>query len=147
MKIKTVIICAISLLVLGSCKKYSAGCMDSDAENYSTYAKVDDGSCMYQHSTNVTVTSWDYSDPIYTATITWDNITQQVIDRGTISVFRVFNTGEITELPYTVSNSSSYSSHWYCKASVGKVEIFRWDSDLISPANPGALNFKLSASW
>jgi hypothetical protein len=139
-------ICLVSLVTAG-CKKYAAGCMDTEAENYSSYAKLDDGSCMYHHSSNVTLSSWSYNDPMYMGSITWANLTQDVIDRGSISVFHVLTTGEIVELPYTISVSSSYSSHWFYEASAGKVDIFRWDSDLIDPGNPGAQTFKLSATW
>lgn len=131
-----------------SCKKYAAGCMDSAAENYSSYAKVDDGSCMYYASSDVELTGWTLNGSIYSTSITWEALTQDVIDRGSISLFRVFTaTNEIVELPYTYEESSSYSSHWYYEASVGKVEVFRFDSDLVAPTAPGTVKFKVAASW
>ena len=96
-----------------SCKKYQSGCMDSEAENYSNTAKMDDGSCIFQHSSDVTVSNWTYNDPLYSATITWGNLTQEVIDRGSISIYMVYSNSSIVELPFTASYSASYSSHWY----------------------------------
>lgn len=133
--------------LLSSCKKYSAGCTDSEAENYSTYAKNDDGSCMYQHSSDVTVSNWSYTAPYYETTIQWANLTQEVIDRGTISVFMVYNNNSITELPFTASYAASYASHWYYEAKAGEVKIFRYDTDLTDPGNPGTAVFRLSATW
>jgi len=46
MKIKTVLIFAISLTALSSCKK--EGCIDADATNYNADAKKDDGTCSYE---------------------------------------------------------------------------------------------------
>jgi len=146
---QTIKIVVLSFLILSaiSCKKYQAGCMDETAENFSSYAKVDDGSCMYYASSDIVISNWTYSDPYYYAVITWGALTQDVINRGSMSVFMEYNGGEIVELPFTASYDSGYASHWYYEAKVGQVTILRYDTDLVQPAPVGSVGFKLAASW
>ena len=137
-------------LGISSCGKMRSGCTDSEAENYDVNAKLDCGCCMYHQSTTVTSTSgdWVFNDPAYQLGITWASLTQEVIDRGSYSVFvREPGSSSWLELPFTFTTSASYSSHFETSAQAGLVTVSRYDTDLIAPANPGIYEFKVSAWW
>ena len=68
-----------------SCQKI--GCTDPYAENYSVYANKDDGSCIYKDALTVTVSEWEFYDFYYGATIFWDALTQEAIDKSVIQIF------------------------------------------------------------
>lgn len=141
---------AISSIALStqSCKKLKAGCTDSTAENYNVYAKLDDGSCMYHSSSQITLTdaNWNFIDPYYQGTITWESLTQEVIDRGSYSVFYLDGNSWV-ELPHTYSYSPDYSSYYQANVSEGQVVIRRYDSDLVDSGSPGYCTFKVVAWW
>ena len=131
-----------------SCKKMKAGCTDAAAENYNKYAKLEDGSCMYQSHSEVTLTdaNWTLQDPFYVGTITWASLTKEVIERGSFSV--LFLDGDSwVELPYAYSASTSYSSYMDAEVSEGKVVITCYDSDGTTPNNPGNRTIKVVAWW
>ncbi len=136
------------LITTQSCKKMKAGCMDTKAENYNKYAKLEDGSCMYHSSTQITLTdaNWTLNDPYYLSTITWPSLTKEVIERGSYSVLLFDGVGWV-ELPFAYSISSSYSSYFQAEISEGKVVISCSDSDLTTPDSPGNVTIKIVAWW
>lgn len=131
---------------LVSCKKSRAGCTDDTAENYNMYAKLDDGSCMYHVHSEITISSWSYNDPYYYAVVTWEALTQEVIDRGSYSIFLKAGDNWV-ELPIAYSSSASYHSYFETDVQAGKVIINRYDSDLTDPGDPGTWTFKVVAWW
>lgn len=57
MKKQTIILSllACSIMTIQSCKQ--KGCMDKDADNYSSYAEKSDGSCAFRYATGVQVST------------------------------------------------------------------------------------------
>lgn len=132
-----------------SCKKSKAGCLDPLAENYGKYVKLDDGSCMYHSSSQITLTNgnWTFADPYYRATITWASLTKEVIDRESYSVF-LLDGNSWVELPIAYSVDATYSSYFQANVSEGQVVISSYDSDLTQQiAPPSNLTIKVVASW
>lgn len=130
---------AIFAFVNQSCKK--PGCMDSNATNYLKSATKDDGSCKYPadniKSTIVTLntSNWLYGNPYYYATINWGEITQDIVDNGTVLVFMKGNSNNYWyALPFVWYINSSYSESLTYEYTTGSVEIDVYDSDLTATA-------------
>jgi len=150
-------LCVISLLslsVLTGCKKYQAGCMDPSADNYSTMAKVDDGSCYYAPYSltessqvfNTTSANWTFVNPSQRADFTWSVLTQAVADYGNVSFYVLYDFGWV-ELPYTMNATTAYSSTISAEYGLNSFRISWTDSDLTDPGNPGSLTFKAVAIY
>lgn len=93
-------------------------------------------------SSTVTVSNWTYNSPSWEGLISYGAITQEIIDRGAVLVY--VNTGNSwLQLPATFYQSASYSSTILVANFTGGVAITFTDSDLVQPANPGPLTFKI----
>ena len=95
-------------------------------------------------SGTVTISNWTYdgANKEYTATVIDNDITQKVVDAGTVMVY-VYDGGVNIALPVTIYPSSSYSSTVYFAYGLQQVIISVQDSDLTQPNNPGTLTFRI----
>lgn len=95
-------------------------------------------------SGTATISNWTYdgTNVWYTATLIDNDISQDIVDGGAVMVYLV-NGGTNLALPVTVYPSSSYSETISYVYGLQQVVIFIQDSDLIQPANPGTLTFRI----
>jgi hypothetical protein len=152
MKLNNILI-AVSLFSLfvttSGCKKKIYGCMDKDAENYSNVANLDDGSCFYYEneiivSNIIENVSWVQDGNSWYVSLTWGEITNNVINNGAVSVYMSdSNAKQWIELPFTTYFSPSYSTTFLTSYSEGLVEVYCVDSDLVLPDYPGTASFKI----
>ena len=92
-----------------------------------------------------TISSWTYSSPSYSASVTDYDITQDIVDNGAVMVYVSNGSGGWQPLPLTVYPSSSYSSTYTTVHALYTVAFYKTDSDLTQPADPGTLSFKVVA--
>lgn len=149
----------IPVIIVGltSCKKEIYGCTDATAENYSTYATVDDGSCYHYIAPpqptappdEVVISNivynviWEQGSTYWFIELQWAEITSSVLTNGAVSVYARDAGGNWIELPMTLYMSSSYSSTITASYSVGEVSIVWEDSDGVLPNEPPVLDFKI----
>lgn len=143
----TFLLAALAVLSY-SCEKEIYGCTDIAAENYSTLANTNDGSCFYSEpsakSTTATVTNWSQNGMKYVAIIPWSEITTDVIDNGAVMTYRETSTNVWSQLPLTIYESGTYSTTIEVAVTVGQVLISISNSDLSLPAAPTSILFKVS---
>ena len=149
MKIVLIILVFASFILTTSCKKDVYGCTNVNAVNYSAIATKDDGSCHFQppaaESTTITISNWtNNGNGGYTSILPWGQITSDVIDNGAVMTYMETGTNVWSQLPLTVYNSSSYSTTFQVSITVGQVIVLVKNSDLVLPADPGALVFKIT---
>jgi len=144
----TLILSAFVLFTCSSCKKEIVGCTDIAADNYSTLANRNDGSCFYiepsAKSKTATVTNWTLNGTEYVAIIPWSEITTDVINNGAVMAYKETSTNVWTQLPLTTYDSGLYSTTIEVSITVGQVLIAISNSDLSIPANPNSIVFKIS---
>lgn len=152
---KKVILLIMPVLMIGlmSCKKEIYGCTDQTAENYSTFATVNDGSCYHYNAPNIpdevlvsniiNNVPWQQGSSYWHINLQWTEITNDVLDNGTVSVYARDSGGDWIELPVTFFVSTTYSSIMTASYSVGEVSIVWEDSDGYLPNEPPVLDFKL----
>lgn len=136
------------LVITSSCKKEIYGCTQTEAENYSTLATSDDGSCFYPEpaskTTTASITNWTYNGTSQVAVLPWGEITSDVIDNGAVIVYKETGTNTWSQLPLTIYETVSYSTTIQVSVTVGQVLIYITNSDLSEPSAPGAISFKVS---
>jgi len=95
---------------------------------------------------NVASNDWIMSDPIYYVDLTASNISQDILNGGTIQVFMESTTeiGVWLNLPW-VQTYSSYFSTFNFNYSLGSVRVSKYDSDNTQTSNPGVRSFKIVA--
>lgn len=153
MKKFVLIVAPLIAITLLSCKKEIYGCKDQTAENYSTYATIDDGSCYHYVapsipdevliSTVVYNVSWSQGSAWWYITLDWAEITQSVLDNGAVSVYMNAG-GDWIELPFTTFISSTYSTTINAFYSLNTVYIEWSDSDGTLPIEPSSTyDFKI----
>jgi hypothetical protein len=130
-----------------SCKKDIYGCKDPEAENYSSKATVDDGSCFKIdniESDIITIQSsdWFWSDPYWGVHISYAAITQDVVDNGAVLVYMEVTANNYTQLPITIYPETSYSTSVEATHTVGMLKIYFADSDHLT-LSPGQRKFKI----
>lgn len=152
---KTLVIILIPILFIGitSCKKVIYGCTDQTADNYSTYANKDDGSCFHYVEPNIPDevvisnivynVAWNQGSTYWYIDLQWAEITSNVLNNGAVSVYARDAGNDWIELPMTLYLSSSYSSTISASYSLGEVSIVWEDSDGTLPLSPPILDFKL----
>ncbi|UKN02234.1 hypothetical protein K6119_01715 [Paracrocinitomix mangrovi] len=132
--------------IIASCKKDIYGCMDENADNYSAFANIDDGSCVYP-SDNVYVgtgtANWQLSGYNYYTTFNVPDITQDVVDVGAVLVYALTANNTYELMPFTIYQSSSYSTTISFVYTVGNVTIWWADSDQSQPSFPWIDTFKI----
>lgn len=149
MKIAIAILIFTALIVTTSCKKDVYGCTNINAVNYSAVATKDDGSCHFQppaaESTVITISNWtNNGNGGLTSILPWGEITTDVIQNGAVMTYLETGTNVWSQLPLTVYNSGSYSTTYQVSITVGQVIVLVKNSDLVLPADPGALVFKIT---
>ena len=119
-----------------------------DAENYSTVANKDDGSCYYAEpsakSATATITNWTFDGTSYVAIMPYSEITSDVIENGTVNVFMETGTNVWSPLPITNYNTGTYSTTIEVSITVGQVILSITNSDLSTPTTPISIVFKVS---
>lgn len=89
-----------------------------------------------------TVSNWSWNSPNYWGTMTWSEITQDIVNTGAIFVYMQVGSSWF-QLPYTWYPSSSYSRSYAAIHAVGEVRIRITDSDHGTIPDPGSTNFKV----
>lgn len=148
----SMIFAALSVLLLTgttSCKKKIYGCMDESAENYSPVATEDAKNCVYAepeevYSSTVQNVGWYLDGVQYRSDITWSAITQNVLDNGgLITYIRIAGNSIWENIPFTIFQSSTYSTSVNVSYHLGGVSLVWTDSDLTIPATPPIVDVKL----
>lgn len=130
-----------------SCKKDIYGCKDPEAENYSTYATVDDGSCYHIdniESDVITILSsdWGWSSPYYYVQINYPAITQTVVENGAVLVYMETAANNYSQLPITFYPTNTYSTSVETTHTADFLKIYWADSDHLT-ITPGQRKFKI----
>ncbi len=107
---------------LSSCRKYDAGNTDITSDTF-------------------TVT-WNYLDPSYYCEMNIPAVTQDVLDNGAVMVYIQNNSGNWIALPCTLPIDGNYSSTYTPVHSLGKVSVWKTDTDLLT-LDPGISTFKV----
>lgn len=98
-----------------------------------------DGNANVIGSNTVTIYSsdWSNSSGVYSANITLGAITQSIIDKGTVLVYRKYGS-EWVLLPITKGvNLTAYSF------GLGYISLVNYNTDFSSNNNPGAVTFRV----
>ncbi|MBX3103278.1 MAG: hypothetical protein KF690_12270 [Bacteroidetes bacterium] len=86
---------------------------------------------------------WVFQAPSYTAEVTWDALTPNIIDHGAVLVYWQVNPNQYTQLPVTFYQNAEFSTtveYWKTDNTL----TFWWtDSDQNQPTAPGAQTFKI----
>lgn len=87
---------------------------------------------------------WAYNAPSYYVTLSYPQITQDIINTGAVLVYLQNNPGNYSQLPLTFYPSNTYSETFEISSGLSNVKIFRTDSDLTDPGPvSNALTFKV----
>ena len=117
----------LSIVLLSGCEKEGPAGADGNANVVST---------------TFTSSAWTFNSPSWMLSYNYPAITQEIINTGAVLVYiRVNNS--YNQLPLTFYQSSDYSTTIEVSNSVGGVNIFWTDSDLVQPINPGTQTFKV----
>ena len=121
-----------NLITLNGCKKDD----DSAFQLKGNYGNAN------VYSGQFTVT-WTLSAPAYYCDIIDNNITQAVLDYGSVQVYMNSGSNGWIALPYTIPMSSSYSTTYAFAHYLGSVRVIKSDTDYTQTVNPGATTFKI----
>ena len=123
----------ISIGMFQSCKK----------EGPQGPAGADGNANVKTYNISVSSANWTCSSICYTD-ITVAGITQDIVNSGSVHVFMesTSQTGAWLNMPWTEMNSGYISNYNFVYA-LGVMRISKSDSDLTTPINPGARNFKI----
>lgn len=97
------------------------------------------------HTQTFIVSNWYYNAPSWGVDITDLDITQDIVDNGLVMVYISNGSGGWQALPYTVYPTSGYSSTYVFVHYLYGVTIWKTDSDLTLPSNPGTKTYKVIA--
>lgn len=149
MNLTQFVLASACLISLTACKKDIYGCTDTTANNYSTLATKDDGSCFFEESgvksTTVTISNWTQSGTDWATTIPYGEITADVVEHGAVVAYINGGTNIWKALPLTIYQSTTYSTTIELSVTVGQILIYWKNSDGTLPANPGETVFKITA--
>lgn len=99
-------------------------------------------------SNTFTVNSWNWtlSDYVYYADLSVPSITSSIANTGLVQVYMesTSSPGVWLNMPWT-EWFSSYTSTYNFNHGTGSVRVFKADSDLQAPSNPGLRRFKVIA--
>ena len=94
------------------------------------------------HSKSFTITSWTYLGDYYYANITDVDITQAILDKGVVIVYRNLS-GALYQLPYIINPSTTYTTSFLYSAYLSGVSFYITNSDLAPHTAPGNVTFKV----
>ncbi len=129
------------LVVLQSCKKGdtgpagpqgATGAQGQQGPAGQNGADGQDGNAnVFSTTWDVPVGAWVQSNPIYYADITDYNITQDILDNGSVQVFMESPTlaGAWLNMPWTEITTSAYFTQWNFAYNLNVVRISKQDSD------------------
>lgn len=117
------------------------GCKGKDGEPGAQGPAGTNGNANVIGSNSTTVNSWTLNSGIlYSATLSWPSITQEIVDKGAVMVYESDGSGGWAALPYTIAMTSSTYSF-----GLGFVNIYVTNTDGSSPSNPGSINYRVVA--
>ena len=127
---KKIAILSIAMMVFGCSKDGATGATGATGN----------ANVVGTNSITTTSSSWTSSSggSLWQASFSAAGITQSVVDRGVISVFKSDSAGSWTALPYTFGYES-----WTYYFGVGFVGINRTNTTLSSIANPASQTFRV----
>ena len=120
----------LTMLFTGCAKKGDTGPAGTNGTN---------GNANVISTNNVTLASsnWSLTSGIYTATLTTTGISQAVVDKGVVMVYQQYGPQWVA-LPTTLGvNITEFDFQ------LGQVEILNLNSDGTTPANPGAVTYRI----
>lgn len=94
-------------------------------------------------SSTATISSWLSLNNQYYADIAVPAITQDIVNKGAVLVYRLSSTGSYSQLPLTIFPGTTYNRTIEAVHSVGSVRIFVYDSDGTLPGAQGTQDFKI----
>ena len=101
-----------------------------------------DGNANVIGTNTVTTTSSNWtsysSGALWGTSLNVSGITQSILDRGIVSVFKSDSSGSWTALPFTFGNQS-----WFYSFGVGFVNISTTNTNITSFANPASQTFRV----
>ena len=101
-----------------------------------------DGNANVIGTNTVTTTSSNWtsyaSGALWVTTLNVSGITQSILDRGIVCVFKSDSSGTWTALPFTLGNQS-----WFYSFGVGFVNINTTNTNITSFANPASQTFRV----
>lgn len=94
---------------------------------------------------NLASGNWFLSGSVYYTDISLPTITSSIVSSGSVEVFMrsTSSTGVWLNMPWIETISASLFSIYNYNYSLGYVRIFKQDSDLTAPSNPGVRTFKI----
>jgi hypothetical protein len=87
--------------------------------------------------------TWTISAPGYYCSMTDADITQDMVDNGTIMVYLSNGSGGWIALPYTIPINSTYSSTFTPVHYLNGVTVWKYDTDYTQAVDPGPKTFKV----
>lgn len=101
-----------------------------------------DGNANVIGTNTVTTTSSNWtsysSGALWVTSLNVPGITQSILDRGIVSVFKSDSSGTWTALPFTLGNQS-----WFYSFGVGFVQISTTNTNITSFTNPASQTFRV----
>jgi hypothetical protein len=138
MKKKNLLMC-IMLLAFISCKKGDTGEMGPAGPKGDTGAQGPSGNANVIGTNQVTISNWAWDGTaFYVANISAAGITQDIVDKGMVQVFREYSAGNWTPLPdINGQNSTTFIFR------LGNITLYNGNADFSVPINPGNINFRV----
>ncbi|WP_297509146.1 hypothetical protein [Flavobacterium sp.] len=101
-----------------------------------------DGNANVIGTNTVTTSSSNWSSntsgSFWYTTLSLPAITQSIIDKGVVSLFKSDSNGAWIAMPYTIGNQS-----WYYEFGVGFINIYTTNTNLSSMPNPATQKFRV----
>lgn len=134
------VLTTVFLLLLTSCKKEVEGPVGPKGPS-----GIDGNSNVKSYTVNVASSNWTLSGNVYYFDVPVAGITSSIINSGDVRIFMesTASVGVWLNMPWIDYFSSSAFSTYNYNYSLGGVRIFKTDSNLLAPTNPGVRNFKI----
>jgi len=127
------------MYIVAGCKKGDVGPAGPAGANGTNGTNGIDGNAnvIGTISTIVTSSMWALSSPFYLADISAVGVTQDIVDRGLVSVFRKYSNGWSPLPDMNVNNTTTFNFE------LGMIHLFNFNVDGSSPTNPGDQEFRV----
>ena len=132
MKRKILLITTVVALMIGGCAKDGETGPAGPAGPAGT-----NGNANVIGTNSVNISSWTWNAPFYNATISANGITQDIVDRGMIEVFRSYGADGWTNLPDILGINSTTFTY-----KVGEVKLWNSNSDFTHPSYPAHATYR-----